>query len=277
MFLKRENIYNPFTKSFLSFGSKEQSHENDTLFIIHDIDLYRQPVTEPVIGFVCLTIEIMAVVFAGFIQTKVLGLAKREKGLLKEVTQIYSISMLICLPFLLSTYATDFIHPLNEIFGQWICTLMRFMLYLQLNIIISHSFVVALLRYLFITQEKKVKKYGKEKTKKLFIVSSILIPMLLVVEGFIENAEIDPIRRINRCNGIDHKVFLIGTSDLNPYFSLNLITSNADDLFDNLIEIIKKTAFILKTLVSVLMGLNLTEGFLYYKIFSHINKYVVSL
>ena len=277
MFLKTENFYHPFTEEFLGFGGKEQSNENDTLFIIQDIDLYHQPVMEPITGIVCLAMEIIAVVFAGFIQIKVLGLAKREQGLLKEVTQIYSLSSLTCLPFILSTYVTDFIHPLNEIFGQWICTLMRFMLYLWFNIIISHSFVVAMLRYLFIIQEKRVEKYGKEKTKKLFIVSSILVPMLIVVWGFIENSEIDPLRTINRCNGIDHKVFLISTADINPYFSLNLTTSNSEDLLDKLVEIMNKTAFILKALLTAIMGLNLTEGFLYYKIFSHINRCVVNL
>ena len=129
-------------------------------------------------------------VLAGLIQMKVLGLTKREQSLLKEVTQIYSLSSLTCLPFILSTYVTDFIHPLNEIFGQWICTLMRFTLYLQINIITYHSFVVAMLRYCFIVQEEKVQRYGKEKPKKLFIVSSILIPLLIVGWGFIENSEI---------------------------------------------------------------------------------------
>ena len=272
MFLKKESFYHPFTKSFLSFGAKEYSDENDTLFILQDIDLYYQPVEEPVTGISCLAIDMMLVVFAGIIQIKVYCLAKKEQGLLREVTQIYSVSCLICLPFLLSFNATDFIHPLNEIFGQWICTLLRFMLYLQLNIIIYHSFVVAMLRFCFIVLEEKVRRYGKEKTKKLFIVSSILIPLLVVVWGFMENSEIDPIRPINRCNGIDHKFFLVTTANLNPYYSLNLNNSNSEDVFEKLVEIIRKTAFILKTLLSVLMALNLTEGFLYYKIFSHINR-----
>ena len=277
MFLKKENFYHPFTKSFLSFSAKVHSVKNDTLFIIQDIDLYHQPVMEPSTGIAFLAIEMFVFVLAGLIQMKVLGLTKREQSLLKEVTQIYSLSSLICLPFLLSTYANDFIHPMNELFGQWICTLMRFMMYLQVYIFIYHSFVVAMIRYLFIVQEKKVQKYGKEKTKKLFMASSVLIPMLMVVWGFIENSEIDPIQRINRCNGIDHKVFLINTANHNPYFSLNLITSNSEGLFEKFVEIIKKTAFILRVLLSVIMALNITEGFLYYKMFSHINRYEVSL
>ena len=272
MFLKKESFYHPFTKSFLRFGDKEYSEENDTLFILQDIDLYYQPVEEPVTGILCLAIEMMVAVFAGIIQIKVYCLAKKEQGLLQEVTQIYSLSNLIWLPFMLPFYATDFIHPLNEIFGQWICTLLRFMLWLHLNIIIYHSFVVAMLRFCFIVQEEKVRKYGKEKTKKLFIVSSVLIPLLVVVWGFIENSEIAPIRALNRCNGIDHKFFLVSTANLNPYFSLNLINSNSENVFEELVEIIRNTAFILKAFLSVLMALNLTEGFLYYKIFSHINR-----
>ena len=263
MFLKEENFYHPYTKSFLSFSAKEHSDKNYTLFIIQDIDLYHQPVMELLTGIAYLAIEMVVFVFAGFIQIKVLGMAKREQSLLKEVTQIYSLSSLICLPFVLSDFATDFIHPLNEIFGQWICTLMRFRLYLQIYMVMYHSFVVAMMRYLFIVQEKKVQKYGKEKTKKLFMASSALIPMLIVVWGFIENSEIDPIQRINRCNGIDHKFFLINTANHNPYFSLNLITSNPEGFFDRLVEIIKKTAFILKALLSVLMALNIAECFLH--------------
>ena len=272
MSLKKESFYHPFTKSFLSFGAKEYSGENVTLSILQEIDLYYQPVEETVTGISYLAIEIILAVFSVFIQIKVFCLAKKEQGILREVTQIYLLSCLICLPFMLFVHATDFIHPLNEIFGQWICTLMRFTLYLQINIVTYHSFVVAMLRYCFIVQEEKVQRYGKEKTKKLFIVSSILIPLLIVGWGFIENSEIDPVRHINRCNGIDHKFFLASTTNLNPYISLNLINSNSEDLFGKFLEIIKTTSFILKTFFNVLLALNLTEGFLYYKIFSHINR-----
>ena len=272
MFFKQESFYHPFTKSFLSFGATEYSGENVTLSILQEIDLYYQPVEETVTGISYLAIEIILAVFSVFIQIKVFCLAKKEQGILREVTQIYLLSCLICLPFMLFVHATDFIHPLNEIFGQWICTLMRFTLYLQINIVTYHSFVVAMLRYCFIVQEEKVQRYGKEKTKKLFIVSSILIPLLIVGWGFIENSEIDPVRYINRCNGIDHKFFLASTTNLNPYISLNLINSNSEDLFGKFLEIIKTTSFILKTFFNVLLALNLTEGFLYYKIFSHINR-----
>ena len=103
-----------------------------------------------------------------------------------------------------------------------------------------------MLRFSSIVQEERVRRYGKKKTKTLFIVSSILMSLLVVVGGFFENSEIDSIRAINRCNGIDHKFSLISTANLNPYYSLNLVNLNSEYVFDKLVEIIRKTAFNLK-------------------------------
>ena len=78
MSFKKESFYHPFTKSFLSFGAKEHSGENDTLSILQEIDLYYQPVEEPVTGISYLAIEIMVAVFSVFIQIKVFCLAKKR-------------------------------------------------------------------------------------------------------------------------------------------------------------------------------------------------------
>ena len=48
------------------FVAKEYSGENDTLSILQEIDLYYQPVEEPVTGISYLAIEIMVAVFSVF-------------------------------------------------------------------------------------------------------------------------------------------------------------------------------------------------------------------
>ena len=277
----KDNFYHPFTKSFVGFGVYvEHSKENDSLFDIEDIDLYYQPVEQPVTGIIYLVLTMIAVVVAEFVQVKVFCLAKGEDGLVKEVTQIYSLTKMILMPVLfVTTIGTDFMHPLNEIIGQWFCTVIRFLTYLHLYVTIIHSFVVAMMRYIFIVQGERVKKFGKEKTKRLFAFASLFIPLIMVTWGCIENAELDPILYINRCYGIDHKVFLVDISALevhDPFFC-KFENNNYESGYGKFLYVLRKTTCITKTFLTLFMALNFTEGVLYYKIFSHMKRYVVCI
>ena len=78
---------------------------------------------------------------------KLLKMVKKEKGLVNDVTQFYCIVMITNYPtWLLFVTMTDFLHPLKDIMGQWICSLMRIVFYMNFNVVIFHSFFVAFMR-----------------------------------------------------------------------------------------------------------------------------------
>ena len=135
MFLKKENFYHPYVESYLALSTyDEQRNGNDTNYVLKDIDLYYQPVEDPFTGIVILVIGIISVVFGELIQFRLFSMVKRENGLVKEVTQIYSLTSMIAYPVMLAVNSgTDFMHPLNEVIGQWFCTLAWMVTFYFLN------------------------------------------------------------------------------------------------------------------------------------------------
>ena len=115
MNLKAGNLYNPFTESYLGFFVNDVfSSKNVTPFILESIDLYYQPVQEPVLGIIYCVIRLVWLCVCGFIQSKLFSMMNKENGLVKEVTQMYSLTSLIIGPIMwLMQSLTDFVHPLN--------------------------------------------------------------------------------------------------------------------------------------------------------------------
>ena len=135
-------------------------------------------------------------------------MAKEEKSIVNEVTQFYCLISMIAYPILLLYQTTaDFVHPRKDIVGNWYCVIGRITFYIQLNVMLFHSFIVALMRYCFIIHEERAKAFGKTKLKNIFLWITIFIPCLFVTWGFMENQEMDNFLFLNRCYGIDHKVF----------------------------------------------------------------------
>ena len=172
------------------------------------------------------------------------------------------------------TSSTDFIHPLNQVVGQWFCSVGWFVGYLCFAIASFHSFIVALMRYFFIIKEDLVKFYGKERAKKLFLFLSFFIPFFVIAWGGIDTVELDAMSFINKCNGIDHKVFLIETSTLNiakRNFCQHQIYNESSSLH-KLLSVFRRASCITRTSILLVMGFNFTEIILYYKILSHMYR-----
>ena len=70
-------------------------------------------------------------------------------------------------PFLIAFIsATDFIHPLSHLLGDWSCIFAIGFGYMYLFHILQHSFVTAMMRYLFIVHQEWVQRHGKDRMKK---------------------------------------------------------------------------------------------------------------
>ena len=277
MLPKLDNFYHPYTKPTLGFYDYDEwATENQTFLILEEIDLYYQPVEEPIPGMIFLFLNILLTILGEIIQIKLFQMVKKENGLVKEVTQIYSMTSIITYPFwCLIISGTDLIHPLHKVIGKWFCTFSWTVTFFSFNLFTFQSCIVASMRYIFIVHEDKVKNYGKERAKRIFAVLTILLPCIMVIWTTIENSELDPFLYINRCYGEDHKVFLREASSLQIlklHFVDFGVTGNENDFYTKIVSIMKLLSGIAKLLISLLMGFNITEGIIYYKIFSHIKR-----
>ena len=200
----------------------------------------------------------------------------QENSVMKDVTKLYTITVMVSMPFW-STFiaSTDFIHPMSEVIGKWYCAFGYGLNYFTWNIVSYHSFVVAMMRYLFIVHEDKVQKFGKDRVKRYFLGLYFLLALTVVLWGAMERKEVNAMSFINKCYGTDHKVFLIDTSSLNVArrnFCENVDYGYNGSFADWMLSSILRLICIAKTTIMLLMGFNIVEGFIYFKTLTHIYR-----
>ena len=100
MMLQLENIYHPFTESYISVFLKDSIDSDGVVGqVINDVNLYYQPVQVPLVAFIFLTIKLFLLAFAEFLQIKVFQLMKKENGVVKNITQVVVCTQLVFWPF----------------------------------------------------------------------------------------------------------------------------------------------------------------------------------
>ena len=268
MAAKQDYLYNPFTSSELSFFIRSNHLRiNDTQMFLSDIDLYHQPVENPFFGFIFLLFSLITLVIGEFAHYKLYKLVSKENGLVKQTTKTYVLVKMIGYPISIAFIsATDFIHPLSHFLGEWFCIFAKSVGYIYFFHILQHSFITALMRYLFIVHQDWVQRHGKEKIKRIFLVIAICTPIALTAWDTCD--DFVPFLFVSRCNGIDHRNFL--KMDLKD-FKFSDGKSNAIEAV-TVSSVIRKIGCITKILLVAIVGLNIPEGFIYYAIFSHMKR-----
>ena len=276
MFLKSENLYHPFLNASIGlFFDDEISNRNAAGFIIDDINLYYQPTQIPLIALFFIILRAFILIAGSYLNVKVYKLMSKEKGILKKVTQLF-----VCANSTLWYFLTffsgiiDFIHPMNKVVGQWFCDIGELVFYFLGNIMTFHSLVAAMMRYVFIVHRERVNDFGREKAKRLFFYLSFLLPLLVSLWQFVSGTELDPMSFINKCNGKHHQVFLLESSTTNVARTnlCGLEDYKFQDIWSQLVAWIRRFSCIANQLIMIGMGLNIAEGLLYWKIWTHIYK-----
>ena len=268
------SYYHPFNYSYLGvFVKGSENTQNQRLgFRLNDVNLYHQPVLEPQHAFMLFLVRSSLVMFGGCIQAKLYLRIKQNEGILKENAQLYAANHLILWPtWLILVTVADFIHPPDRIIGNWFCMLGSFMFYLCGLIMAFHSLVAALMRYLFIVHEAKVKSIGISRMKKMFMALSFLVPLIVALWTSLDAPEINAMSFINKCYGNGHKSFLIETSSLNVLKSNFCAFENYSESY--IIQTLRRLSCIGRTITTLFIGFNFVEAFLYYKMISHLKRY----
>ena len=276
MVLEQKFLYNPFLKGSLGIFLKESATADELIGgSIENIDLYQQPVQEPLIATLFLGIKLCLLIVSEYLFIKVYRLMKKENGVTKEITQLLVYVQLFFWPiWIVFADSTAFIYPMKDVVGEWYCYLGSFLFYFLGNIIISHSFISAFTRYFFILHQDKVNLYGKQEVKRFFLLLSVLFPLFVALWESLKGSELDSMSFINKCHGKYHNVFLIDSSTLNTAkrnfcaFEFN----HSGGTWSKILAQIRQILCFSNQLIQLILGLNVVEGFLYYKILSHINR-----
>ena len=136
-----------------------------------------------------------------------------------------------------------------EIVPLWSCILMANGIALGRIIIAYNSFFVALVRYVYIVHQVKANQWNFETIGRLSQVGSIIVPTLMSI---LMNTTFDFNLLLNQCGNSERIIF-------------NLTRNYLPDYFVNAIGIISFS-------IQMIVFLNITEAFLYFKIFSVIKR-----
>lgn len=270
------HFYNPFNSGILGIFSPNSSFAaNDSYTILEDIDLYYQPVPTPIASGIHAVLSVITLILGLYLHIRVLFCLKKDDSILKRITQVFVFTNLTMLILAISTSCiTNIIHTFPKIVVDYICPIIWFLLYQSINLIIFYSFICALMRYFFIVHTERVNAYGKEKVKTIFLMLSILIPLILTLWIASDSGHLDALSYINRCYGRHHDSFLVETSRINVLKKSFCQVPNYAELEgnDKLIAMGKQILCLARIIIMMIMGSNLTEGFIYYKLFSYMNK-----
>ena len=261
---------------FFGFLSRDTNSSSLTTgSMIDELVLYYQPTESNLLASIFFLIRLAFVGLGEFLNIKIFLLMSKETCLVQDVVRVFAATQIAFLPtMLILNTSTDIFHPLNKIVGQWFCTSAWFLTHVYGTIIVFNSLVVAAMRYCFIVHEDKVKLYEKKTVKNCFFWLSIGIPLFMIIWEATNGSEIDLISTINKCYGKDHKKFLIDKAGSDKFQNniCDYTVAGEVDTFSKIIATLRRVSCITNKVVLILMTLNITEGILYYKTMSHINR-----
>ena len=271
--------FNHFSREFSSTGIFIENVSNNgtttSYFLLDDVYLYYQPVEKISVGILFFIIRCILVIIGGIVNIKLYIQINLETCLVQEVTKVYTITQIVFLPiWLCFNSSTDFFHPLNEIVGQWFCTFGWFLIHLCGTIIAFYSFIVSIMRYFFIIHEDRVKMYGLKRAQNHFSWLIIIVPMIMVLWEASNGSDLDVMSVVNKCNGKDHKIFLIeeSTSAVFRNKFCEYDTYDNSGSHGQIFSLFRRVSCITNKLALVLTSLNVMEGVVYFKVLKHINR-----
>ena len=274
------HLYNPFLNSYLgSFVEDGENQGNKTRLILEQINLYHQPVPDPMIAGIFCGIFFLMYLLAVYLHLKVWAMLKKDGGILKNITRIFIVAqMTLCTVTIGLVSMTNVFHTFPGVITDYFCPSLWYILYLTINIFGFHSFNTALMRYCFIVHTDKVNSMGKEKVKRFFECMSVLIPLLLTTLTALEGLDLDAMSFVNKCYNEHHEAFLRKKANFNVVQTSICDITNYDSLkgYDRYLAIGKRSFCLVVRnvthLIMLIMGSNLSEGFIYYRLFTYMQK-----
>ena len=190
--------------------------------------------------------------------------------MLKDISRVFVYAQLVYWPFVFFLIClTNFLHPLNQLIGQWFCTFADISSRFLLMVVLCHSFLAALMRYIIIVHSKTVEVHGKEKVKKIFFCLSIFLPSLITILRSTAVSLRYGASFINKCNGLHHESFLVDTNkDICEVEGYNEVDSYMATILWS-----RKLACIGTNIATLLFVSNVSEGIIYFRLFAHMNRY----
>ena len=133
----------------------------------------------------------------------VLRMSKRDDGILNCLLPDFALNFLVGGPamYILASIIILLPDPANEILGIWFCHMVSILGYVWLFKVWLFSLLVAILRYLYVVHNEKIREYGLARIERRIRILYWAIPTGLMAFHLGLRTDHDTMIWVNRCYG----------------------------------------------------------------------------
>ena len=220
-------------------------------------------------------VKLFVVCLGSFIQCKIVSTCLKAKNTTTwriDITQAVALTILVFSSNIFETII-DQVPVLHEKTGDWICYITAFIYIFAVYVCLFYSLVVAFMKYIFIVHPFKNRKYGEEKTKKVFFLVTIIHPFILAILTTLAY-DFESSESLISCFGLKEQLLMkynTSTGNLERVFLCKLGNMGTDK-GDMPWFYIRQGFCATKTIWDLMLSTNLPEGYLYFKIFTKMRR-----
>ena len=195
----------------------------------------------------------------------------RKGNVIEPIMRWYLIFVMIFWPYELLYFWINAheIIPSSWFENCWLMNIMMHPIRTGRTIIAYNSFFVALIRYLYIVHYKRAKKWDFRKTGRVFQLASILVPLGMEIVRISTEIDVPGLKTTER-----FQTCVILNEGLNTTSSSIQLPQPATVEFTLrfLPRSLVSVLYYINLVITLIIGSNLVETFLYYKIFESIKR-----
>ena len=205
-----------------------------------------------------------------YFQVRTVLVCIEEKNKTWQIHIAHSIAMTIyfcyIIPFQPITY---FIPSLATHLGNWICYVSAFISYFCFQAMTLHSFLIALMKYIFIVHTWKARLFGEERIQRFFLLVSITYPIIMsivtiLLSIFVGNS-FQVRSEVKNCFG---KEYFASSDSKGKKFLFCDISDNNNSILNAFEQIV----CIVRSCLALVIGTNIPEGFFYFMTFRFMKR-----
>ena len=161
---------------------------------------------------------------------------------------------------------------LSRYTGEWFCYMASFIVNYEVYFLVTNSFLIAVMKYIYIVHWDKAMGFGHERIQRIFLIIAIAFPCFNATVVTLTK-DFDSYKAIKSCFGMPRKNMSSRIGVWEKLFLCNLShtgTSNAD--VSHVLYMFIQIICVSRSLLSYFFSTNLPEAFFYYKIFKQMRR-----
>ena len=213
--------------------------------------------------------------FGTFIHLKIISTCIKEKDKTWQIDVTHSVGMIILFFFtIMFEMLTNYFPGFREYTGTWICYVAAFIYTSGALLMLFHSLVVAFTKYIFIVHQKRVLKFGEEKTRSIFFWINIFHPLFLTIPK-VYFLDFESFLSIISCLGLKEQLDQINSASTGRMGRMFMCKLNIDvkQMSNSPISYNVQQGFCAATMIWVLLlSCNIPEAYCYFTIFKKMRR-----